>query len=92
MVRPTTKSSRWAKKCDEGSEGVPCSCLEYVQGQRYDIPDKCSGGSGAYYGSSCGNEGRRPSSKCDSLGVVHHLGSKLGQVSLTGVDRRRCGG
>ena len=92
LVRPTTKSSRWAKWGNEGSEGVPCSCLEYVRGQRYGTLDKCSGGSGAYYGSSCGNEGRQPSSECDSQGVVHCLGSELSQVSRKGVDRQRYGG
>ena len=92
LVRPTTKSSRWVKWGVEGNEGVPCSCLEYVRGQRHGIQDKCSGGSGAYYGSSCDNEGRQPSSECDSQGVVHRLGLELSQVNRKGVDRWRYGG
>ena len=91
MVHPKMKSSRWERRCDWGNEGVPCNFPEYDPERRRDTLYRGSGGSGAYYDSSCDNVGRPPSSVCEIPGEVHRLGSKLSQGSPRGVDRRRCG-
>ena len=90
-VRPKMKSSQLGKWGDLGSKGVPCNCLRCGQGQRYGIRDRCSDGSGAYYGSSYGNEGRRPSSVYESLGEVRHPESGQDQGIRRGAGDLRCG-